>query len=167
MRSRTAFWTTQLIYPSSPTSPCPVPAPPSLPLSLRAITTPAHPPGWTACQCLHRGRRRRGVCLQSLQRCPAPHSVDQTRGKERQQIRTRRATLPQGSEGEDFLNLKGLHSWGLRRGLGDRFFDFLLVSENDALIGPARRECVSGMSRLLDLLVKLQKGPHGVLAGLF
>lgn len=62
--------------------PRPGPAPPSTPLSPRAIATPAHPPGRTTSKCLRRGRRRRGVCLQSVQRRPAPHPVDQTRGEE-------------------------------------------------------------------------------------
>lgn len=84
------------------------PTPCFFPLSIRAIATPAHPPGRTASKCVHRGWRGCGVCLQSLQRCSAPHPVDQTRWKEWQQIRAWWTALPQGVEGEDFLNPKML-----------------------------------------------------------
>lgn len=88
-------------------SPPPVPTAPPCPLFPRTIAPPAHPAGRPARKRLHCGRRRRGVCLQSVQRCPASHPVDQTRGKERQQIRARRAALSQGPKGEDFLNPEG------------------------------------------------------------
>lgn len=74
----------------------------------RALPAPAHPAGGAPRQHLGRGGRRCRVRLQGLQRCPAPHPVDQARGEERQQIRARWAALPPGFKGEASQMLPGV-----------------------------------------------------------
>lgn len=69
------------------------------PLCFRTVTSPTDPASRAPCQPDCGGWEQCGVSLQGLQRCPASHSVAETRGSQRQQIRARWDTLCHGAEG--------------------------------------------------------------------